>query len=167
MATKNILSIFIVVGLLFGCNESGAEVSTADIALQKKFGDYSAMGKLDDLKSMLASEPSLVHSRINGKNDERPLHWACLYGDPEVVKFLIINGAQVNARDAQGMTPLHWAAWQGQIEAAKVLVSFGAELNVINNTKHSPLDRAILDNHTDMVKYLKSIGAKKGKALSK
>lgn len=165
MTFKNILLVFIVFGICYGINDSRAEESTADSTLQKKFGDYSAMGKLDELKSMLAISPSLVHSKINGKQNQRPLHWSCLNGDPEVVKFLIRNGAEVNAKDAQGMTPLHWAAWQGQIEAAKILVSFGAELNTKNISGHTPLDRAIFDNHSEMVEYLRSIGAKKGKEL--
>lgn len=162
MTIKNILLVLIVFVICYGVNDSMAKESTSDSALQKKFGDYSAMGRLDDLKSMLSSEPSLVHSRINGENNERPLHWACLNGDPEVVNFLIRNGAEVNTRDAQGMTPLHWAAWQGQIEAAKILVKFGAEVNAKNISNHTPLDRAIFDNHSDMVKYLRSIGAKRG-----
>ena len=101
MAIKNIFFIFLLLGLFFAAAEARAKESTADIALQKKFGDHSAMGQLDEMKVMLTSEPSLVHSRINGKQNHRPLHWASLYGDPEVIEFLIKNGAEVNVKDAQ------------------------------------------------------------------
>ena len=33
------------------------------------------------------------------------LHLACLYNDYETIKFLIENGADVNAKDNNGQTP--------------------------------------------------------------
>ncbi len=127
MTIKNILLVLIVFVICYGVNDSMAKESTSDSALQKKFGDYSAMGRLDDLKSMLSSEPSLVHSRINGENNERPLHWACLNGDPEVVNFLIRNGAEVNAKNISNHTPLDRAIFDNHSDMVKYLRSIGAK----------------------------------------
>ena len=42
-------------------------------------------------------------------NGQTPLHLACYNIDVEPAKFLIRNGAAVNARDDDGDTPLDWA----------------------------------------------------------
>jgi len=157
------LALIIVVG----CGESGPKVSDADEASQKEFGDLCAMNGLEKMKIMLQKNPSLVHSNINGKNRERPLHWAALSGNIEIVNFLLDNGAEINVVDAQQMTALHWAAWQGQPEVVKVLVTRGAEINKINISNQTPLDRAINDGKPAVENYLKSIGAKQFKDLPK
>ncbi len=142
------------------------EESTASAEAQKAFGDLSAMQGLEKMRAMLKEQPTLVHARINGPNDERPLHWASLSGSVEVVSLLIESGAAINAEDAVGMTPLHWAAWQGKVDVVKLLVSKGAQVNAVNNAKQTPLDRAINDKHHEVAKYLESLGGKKGAALN-
>ena len=39
-----------------------------------------------------------------------PLHVACTHGHSEIARYLIENGARVNARNASGMTPLYLAS---------------------------------------------------------
>lgn len=41
------------------------------------------------------------------------LHWAAMSGNPEIVKYLISKGSDVNKLDAKGMTPLTFAAGFG------------------------------------------------------
>ncbi|UCH66470.1 MAG: ankyrin repeat domain-containing protein [Ignavibacterium sp.] len=167
MIIKKALPLLLAMTLVFACGESGPKVSDADEALQKQFGELAAMNGLEELKVMLQKNPSLVHANINGKNQERPLHWAALSGNVDVVNFLLDNGAEINAVDAQQMTPLHWAAWQGQLEVTKVLVTRGAEINEISRSSQTPLDRAINDGKPEVEKYLESIGAKEFKDLTK
>lgn len=49
-------------------------------------------------------------------------------GRPDVVAFLVANGADINLKDAGG-TPLYWAAFSGQAAIYKYLRSRGARLN--------------------------------------
>ena len=167
MNVKKMLPLLLALTIVVGCGESGPKVSDADEVSQKQFGDLAAMNGLEKMKIMLQKNPSLVHSNINGKNQERPLHWAVLSGNIEIVNFLLDNNAEINVVDAQQMTPLHWAAWQGQLDVAKVLVARGAEINKPNISNHTPLDRAINDGKPEVEKYLKSIGAKQFKDLPK
>ena len=97
--------LLLALTIVVGCGESGPKVSDADKASQKQFGDLSAMNGLEQVKIMLQKSPSLVHSNINGKNQERPLHWAALSGNIEIVNFLLDNGAEINVVDAQQLTP--------------------------------------------------------------
>ena len=38
-----------------------------------------------------------------------PLHCASMDGNLKIVKLLILNGANVNAKDLEGYTPFQWA----------------------------------------------------------
>lgn len=155
----------IVLLALAGCS-AGAPKCTASEEIQKQFGTLAAMSGLAEMKTMLAEDASLVHSRINGTNDERPVHWAALSGNIEVVTLLLDNGAEVDAVDAQGLTALHWAAWQGQPEVARLLVGRGASVDLVSVAGNTALDRAISDGHQDVADYLTSIGAKRGSELA-
>lgn len=155
----------IVLLALAGCN-GGAPKCTASEEMQKQFGTLAAMSGLAEMKTMLAEDASLVHSRINGTNDERPVHWAALSGNIEVVTLLLDNGAEIDAVDAQGLTALHWAAWQGQPEVARLLVGRGASVDLVSVAGNTALDRAITDGHQDVAEYLTSIGAKRGSELA-
>ena len=157
-----------VVILLFGlsafaaCGGADGYECTASPVKQEQFGKLAAMSGLAGMKEMLAGDPSLVHARINGTNDERPLHWAALTGDIDVVSLLIEHGADINAVDAQGLTALHWAAWQGQLDIAKLLVAEGSAINAVSVHNNTPLDRAIQDGHQEVADYLRSAGGKRG-----
>ncbi len=43
-------------------------------------------------------------------------------GNNEEVKRLIAEGANVNAKDKEGLTPLHWAAGNNQTKIAQELI---------------------------------------------
>ncbi|WP_339044158.1 ankyrin repeat domain-containing protein [Cardinium endosymbiont of Tipula unca] len=50
------------------------------------------------------------------------LHHAVRQGNLYDMKYLIVNGAEVNVKDEDGFTPLHWAAYKGDIKCVKYLV---------------------------------------------
>ena len=132
------------------------DLCTATPEERKEFldGQYD----LAIVKKMLATNSTLVHLKINNKNNERALHWAALNGNVEIIKEMIDHGADIDAKDQGQMTPLHWAAWQGKLDAVKFLIEKGATLNAVSKYKQTPLDRAINDKHDDVVKYLESLG---------
>ena len=61
---------------------------------------------------------------VKNKYGTTPLHLASKRGSGEILKFLIKNGADVNARDSyRGGSPLHWACEAGKIDSVNVLLS--------------------------------------------
>jgi hypothetical protein len=71
---------------------------------------FSREGKLEELKQAVKLLPEVVNA--SDKNGWQPLHEAVRAGDVEIVKFLLENGADVNARtekDGKGATALNWA----------------------------------------------------------
>jgi ankyrin repeat protein len=80
-------------------------------------------------------------------------------GNPERVRKLITEGADINALDRYGQTALMNAAMHGNVEVARVLLEHGAELN--NTAKYSltALMLAVINQHREIVQLLVHAGA--------
>ena len=57
------------------------------------------------------------------------IHRAAEKGNIEVVKKHLANGADINARDSDGLTPLIQAAFKGHNELVELLIAEGADVN--------------------------------------
>jgi hypothetical protein len=77
----------------------------------------------------------------------------------EAVNFLIVKGANVNAKDRYMNTPLIIAAKSGQIECAKMLLANGAYIDSQCMRKCSPLIWSVDNGHNDVAKLLIKNGA--------
>ena len=64
------------------------------------------------------------------------------------------KGAQINAKDRDGLTPLHDAVKKGSLELVKLLVEKGAGIDAIDNNNETPFYRANRENHKEIAKYL-------------
>lgn len=58
-----------------------------------------------------------------------PLHLAAAHDEVEIIRLLLLNGADENLQNASGTTPLHVAVQGGHVEVAKALVVAGADLH--------------------------------------
>lgn len=92
-------------------------------------------GDLITLNGLLASDPTLVNTKIDGKRSllhvatDWPGHFP---GVRETISTLVAHGADVNAKfpglPAHSETPLHWAASSDDIEALDALLDHGADI---------------------------------------
>ena len=85
-----------------------------------------------------------------------PLEWAARNGRTEVVKLLLDNRADVNARrHTGGVTPLYVAAQDGHTEVVKLLLDHKAEVNTCcNDDGATPLYIADQNGHRQVVQLL-------------
>ena len=89
-----------------------------------------------------------------------PLFLAAGEGKIAVVRYLLDEGADVNAREKLGQTALTEATYYGHSKVVKELLFRGAEINVIGHDG-TPLDVAIERKHAVIVDLLKHQGAKR------
>ena len=69
-----------------------------------------------------------------------PLTTASGYGNIEVARYLLEQGADRDHADVYGMTPLHYAAKYEYLDLAKLLMVYGADLE--NEDEDLPIDVA-------------------------
>jgi len=118
-------------------------------------------GDVEKVKDLLArgADPNAI------KLGTTPLHIAAGHGHFDIVKILVENGANVNAKDLMGFTPLHSAIMGNHLAIVKFLIENGADINakaeneLPGGTGWTPLHLAASSGNLDIVKYLIDHGA--------
>jgi len=92
----------------------------------------------------------------HGESDEVKQKADC----KNIAMMLIRKGADVNARNDNGVTPLHRAVEVDDIELFEMLLSApGADINALGMDGGTPLHSAALEAEVNMVKFLLDNGA--------
>lgn len=90
---------------------------------------------------------------------QTPLYGAAKKGHYHICKYLIENGAQVNAQTMTGATPLYTAVEEGHLEICQLLIEYGADVNLcpngewakeLNINRQSPLLLSCIKNNTQV-----------------
>lgn len=97
---------------------------------------------INDKSSIFSQAP--IHKIIESKKSDKY----------EVLKNLILMGADPNTKDSNGWTPLHYACQSGDLEAVKILVESNSKLDSYSNNKRTPLHFACSGNFPEIVEYL-------------
>jgi ankyrin repeat protein len=84
---------------------------------------------------------------------------AALNGDAAVLRAMLEQGEDVNARDQYGQTALMLAARLGHLEATQTLVDAGADLNHTAKYRLSALMLATINGRDAVVRLLVDTGA--------
>lgn len=97
-------------------------------------------------------------------NESRPdqgrtaLHAASTRGSVKATRWLLQNGADPNALDAQGRTPLHVCAARNNVATVvKLLIGAGSEPNALDASGNTPLDCARKNGRSKVADYLVSV----------
>lgn len=88
------------------------------------FYEATTMGDREAVETMLRGDPALVSA--TDKYGFTALHGVAGQDQPEIAELLIVRGADVSARNDEGMTPLHIAQYASVIE---VLIRHGTDVN--------------------------------------
>ena len=82
---------------------------------------------------------SLAEINAADNNGETALHWAVRRGDYDVVKLLLIKGADPNISSKTSLRALHYAAMRGDSRVMDCLLSYGAEVDTPDVNGRTPL----------------------------
>jgi ankyrin repeat protein len=156
--------------------KAGADVNGANAEGETPLLIVARTGKVESAKLLLSHG-----AKVNAKEQwggQSALMWAAAQHQPEMVKFLISKGADVNdhgvVRDWQrrvtaegrpkdenhgGFTPLLYAAREGCVECAKYLIKAKADINKPDPDGTTPLIVALMNMRFDMAAYLVAAGA--------
>ncbi|KAJ5111313.1 hypothetical protein N7532_001848 [Penicillium argentinense] len=91
--------------------------------------------------------------------DVKPLLLSAHRGLTDFVELLLLQGADIEARDSIGMTALHWACRENQIDTARFILSRNVDVNLWGAQYVTPLICAVKGGHFQMMKVLMEHGA--------
>lgn len=152
--------------MLHKLKNCGDDKKLRETIIDKEFrvDDYfHLLEKGDDLfqEVQLLTTPRLINARFIDKklNHITALHRAAAYNQLEVAKFLISEGARVDATDNRGQIPLHNAAEFGHIDMIDILVEAGSDINMKDLNGYTPLHVATADQTFHTCLKLVNLGA--------
>lgn len=109
------------------------------------------------------TKPVLIRPAA-GERGMSDLHFAAYLNDGEAVAALLGDGAEVDARDANGWTALHWSidmaqAWGEPERVVSQLLGAGASARAVDNSGFSVLMMACGRNNPQILEMLLKAGA--------
>jgi uncharacterized protein len=155
---------------------AGAEPDAANAEGETALMAAARSGNVRAAEALLKAGANVNAIELWGQ--QSPLMWASAQRQVAMVKLLIANGAEVDARGAVrnwerrvireprpkdmnqgGFTPLLYAAREGCLECAKELIAGGADIDLPDPHRVTPLAMAIFNLHFDLAAYLIEAGA--------
>ncbi|MEO7274182.1 MAG: ankyrin repeat domain-containing protein [Vicinamibacterales bacterium] len=106
-----------------------------------------------------------VPAPLAAESSSAPLADAAQKQNRAAIRALLEQHADVDARQADGMTALHWAADHDDLEAVGLLVQAGANTNATNRYGVTPLSLACTNGSAPVVELLLRNGADANLAL--
>lgn len=122
--------------------------------------EASIVGDLGRVREFVEKDRDLAND-TSAPDGFSPLGLAAHFGKPDVVKYLLSKGADVNFAAAEnGFTALTGAIAGGHPEIVRMLIDAGANVNHrYEEQRFSPLITAAADGNLEVVKMLVEAGA--------
>lgn len=107
--------------------------------------------------ALVKDKPCVINDRTGGENTA--VHLAANHGNAKMLRYLIEAGADVDPKDAVGLTPLSHAAKLGYSECVKVLLEKKACTSNKDLRGRTPMFLASKKGHAGVMKELLEHGA--------
>ena len=127
----------------------GAEVNSVSDTGSTPIRSACFMTHLDIVKLLVENNADIQRPNYNGGT--------CLINSVqsvELCEFLLKNGADVNAQDAQNKTALHYAIQDHRFDTTKLLLHYGADPFLESKYKDDALQTACLRSAEEILKFL-------------
>ncbi|XP_073839943.1 transient receptor potential cation channel A1 isoform X2 [Musca autumnalis] len=114
------------------CLKSGAKISTQQHDLSTPVHLACAQGAIEIVKLMFAMQPKEKAVCLSRTDVQKmtPLHCASMFDHPDIVEYLVDEGADINALDKEHRTPLMLAASRAGWKTVHVLIRRGANISI-------------------------------------
>ncbi|XP_070579349.1 dentin sialophosphoprotein-like isoform X2 [Ptychodera flava] len=109
-------------------------------------------GDLDRVKALVARNKSLVNEP--DEVGRTPLHIAAEHNQLDILKWLPLNGADINHETRTGYTCMHTAALSGHVRCMNALSVMGASVRTKTFDDQTPLHLAAMSGHLETAKWL-------------
>ncbi|XP_076784972.1 uncharacterized protein LOC117703140 isoform X2 [Arvicanthis niloticus] len=121
----------------------------------------ASMGDVDAVKSFI-ERGAFAMEQADWKY-RSALHFACVYGHPEVVTLLVESSCEISPKDAKDATPLIKASQCRQMECLDILLKHGADPNIVDCSGNTALHYAVyngdIETATKLLEYKANIEA--------
>uniref|UniRef100_A0ABK0L750 Myotrophin n=1 Tax=Rattus norvegicus TaxID=10116 RepID=A0ABK0L750_RAT len=97
-------------------------------------------GDLDEVKDYVAKGEDVNRTLEGGR---KPLHYAADCGQLEILEFLLLKGADINAPDKHHITPLLSAVYEGHVSCVKLLLSKKCSCPKMEQTEGKAIQRPL------------------------
>jgi ankyrin repeat protein len=164
MNPRATISLAVIALLSYGSYAQGGTNEVVFTPVEKKGGTRevvfaaAAQGDVPRLKELFAADPNLISIR------DDLLRTAAQTGQKDAVEFLILQGADVNAKGFFEVGPLAYIAMNGTndqkcAEVATLLLARGAEVDPVDRYGATPLLHAVEMHKVQVARVLLEHGA--------
>ncbi|XP_058054410.1 transient receptor potential cation channel subfamily A member 1 [Anopheles bellator] len=129
------------------CLKSGAKISTQQHDLSTPVHLAAAQGAIEIVKLMFRSQPLEKRGSLNCTDIQKmtPLHCAAMFDHPEIVEYLVNEGADINAMDKEKRSPLLLSSSRGGWRTVTSLIRLGANISLKDANSRNVLHLVIMN----------------------
>ncbi|EDS35492.1 conserved hypothetical protein [Culex quinquefasciatus] len=129
------------------CMKSGAKISTQQHDLSTPVHLAAAQGAIDIVKLMFLMQPLEKRISLNCTDIQKmtPLHCAANFDHPEIVEYLVQEGADINALDKENRSPLLLSASRAGWRTVMILIRLGANIELKDVNSRNVLHLVIMN----------------------
>ncbi|XP_023036985.1 transient receptor potential cation channel subfamily A member 1 isoform X4 [Drosophila willistoni] len=129
------------------CLKSGAKISTQQHDLSTPVHLACAQGAIDIVKLMFEMQPLEKRICLSCTDVQKmtPLHCASMFDHPDIVSYLVAEGADINALDKEHRSPLLLAASRSGWKTVHLLIRLGACISVKDAAARNVLHFVIMN----------------------